>query len=127
MAAGGDAYLAHEIFEDSNAPETFADFADRAGRFGLDYLGEAAVVANNEADLAPQGADSIRALSGGDRLKRETYIDIFSGRSFREALLVHRGRAEAPISRRWGRCILSRRSISNWPWRETRRAPSAST
>jgi SAM-dependent methyltransferase len=94
MAAGGDAYLAHEIFEESNAPETFADFAGRAGRFGLDYLGEAAVVANNEADLAPEGADSIRRLSGGDRLKRETYIDIFSGRSFREALLVRSGRAE---------------------------------
>ena len=31
MAAGGDAYLAHEIFEESNAPETFADFAARAG------------------------------------------------------------------------------------------------
>lgn len=97
MAAGGDAYLAHEIFEDSNAPETFADFAGRAGRFGLDYLGEAVVVANNEADLAPQGAETIRRLAQGDRLKRETYIDIFSGRSFREALLVHRGRAE-PIA-----------------------------
>jgi hypothetical protein len=93
MAAGGDAYLAHEIFEDSNSPETFADFAGRAGRFGLDYLGEAVVVANNEADLAPEGAESIRRLAQGDRLKRETYIDIFSGRSFREALLVHRGRA----------------------------------
>jgi SAM-dependent methyltransferase len=95
MAAGGDAYLAHEIFEDSNAPETFADFAGRAGRFGLDYLGEAAAVANNEAELAPEGAQSIRALSEGDRLKRESYIDIFSGRSFREALLVHSGRADA--------------------------------
>jgi hypothetical protein len=96
MAAGGDAYLAHEIFEESNAPETFADFADRAGRFGLDYLGEAAIVANNEADLAPEAAQSIRRFSEGDRLKRESYIDIFSGRSFREALLVHRGRVEAP-------------------------------
>ena len=92
MAAGGDAYLAHEIFEDANAPETFADFTARAARFGLGYLGEAAAVANNEADLAPEGAETIRALSGGDRMKRETYIDIFSGRSFREALLVHRGR-----------------------------------
>ena len=92
MAAGGDAYLAHEIFEDANAPETFADFTARAARFDLGYLGEAVAVANNEADLAPDGAETIRALSGGDRLKRETYIDIFSGRSFREAVLVHRGR-----------------------------------
>jgi len=95
MAAGGDAYLAHEIFEESNAPATFADFVDVAGRFGLDYLGEAVVVANNEADFAPEGADAIRRLSDGDRLKRETYIDIFSGRTFREALLVRKGRADA--------------------------------
>ena len=96
MAAGGDAYLAHEIFEDANAPETFADFSMRAGRHGLAYLGESVAVANNEADLAPDGADTIRTLSGGDRLKHETYIDIFSGRTFREALLGHAGRAPAP-------------------------------
>ena len=96
MAAGGDAYLAHEIFEDANAPETFADFSMRAGRHGLAYLGESVAVANNEADLAPEGAETIRALSGGDRLKHETYIDIFSGRTFREALLGHAGRAPAP-------------------------------
>lgn len=92
MVGGGDAYLAHEIFEDANSPETFADFSDRAARFDLAYLSEAVVVANNEADLAPDGAETIRALSGDDRLKRETYIDIFSGRSFREALLIHAGR-----------------------------------
>ena len=99
MAAGGDAYLAHEIFEDANAPETFAGFADRAGRYGLAYLGESVAVANNADDLAPEGAETIRALSGGDPLKRETYIDIFSGRTFREALLVHAGRAPGPAQR----------------------------
>ncbi|MDE3177210.1 MAG: methyltransferase regulatory domain-containing protein [Pseudomonadota bacterium] len=104
MAAGGDAYLAHEIFEDSNAPETFVDFTARAGRHELEYLSEAVVVANNEDDLAPEGAGAIRALADGDRLKRETYIDIFSGRSFREALLVRAGRigpapAAAPLER----------------------------
>jgi SAM-dependent methyltransferase len=95
MAAGGDAYLAHEIFEDANAPETFAGFTDRASRCGLAYLGESVAVANNADDLAPEGAETIRALSSGDPLKREIYIDIFSGRTFREALLVHAGRADA--------------------------------
>ena len=95
MVAGGDAYLAHEIFEDSNAPETFADFIARAGGSDLEYLSEAVAVANNAADLAPDAAQTIEALAGGDRLKRETYIDIFSGRSFREALLVRAGRTGA--------------------------------
>ena len=95
LASGGDAYIAHELFEESNAPVAFADFAAHAARHGLDYLGEAVVVANSEADLAPDGASTIRRLSGGDRLKRESYIDIFSGRTFREALLVRAGRADA--------------------------------
>ena len=37
----------------------------------------------------------MRRLIAGDRLKRETYIDIFSGRSFREALVIHKERADA--------------------------------
>lgn len=94
MAAGGDSYLAHEIFEELNSPVAFADFAARAAQWDLDYLSEAVIVANNIDDLAPDGAQTIRALAGADRLKRETYIDIFSGRSFREALLVRKGRAE---------------------------------
>ena len=43
-------------------------------------------------EVAPDAVESIRLLSGDNRLKRETYIDIFSGRSFREALLVRGGR-----------------------------------
>lgn len=95
MAAGGDAYLAHEIFEESNAPETFSGFGDRLGRHGLAYLGECALAANNEEALVPKGARSIRDLARGDPLALEQYIDIFSGRAFREALLVHRARAGA--------------------------------
>jgi SAM-dependent methyltransferase len=92
MVKGGDVYLAHEVFEDSNAPETFADFTARLARFGLDYMSESVADANNETGIIPEGADSIRALARGDRLARETYIDIFSGRTFREALVVRGGR-----------------------------------
>jgi methyltransferase-like protein/protein-L-isoaspartate O-methyltransferase len=94
MAAGGDSYIAHEIFEDSNSPCTFTDFTSRARGHGLAYLSEASLAANNPASLAPLGAESIVALSGGDDNKREQYIDIFSGRSFREALLVHTSNAK---------------------------------
>ena len=93
LLGGGDAYLAHEIFEDSNAPLSFADFNDHAGRRGLDYLGETLVGASLPDERAPDGAEHIRRLSGGDRLKRETYIDIFSGRTFRKSLLIRAGRA----------------------------------
>lgn len=93
MAAGGDAYLAHEIFEDANAPCSFCDFCAALGRHNLAYLGESVVSANGEDSLVPAAAVSIRALAQGDDLAREQYIDIFSGRAFREALVTHARRA----------------------------------
>ncbi|MGD0563646.1 MAG: methyltransferase regulatory domain-containing protein [Roseiarcus sp.] len=93
MAAGGDAYLAHEIFEDANAPCSFSDFCAALGRHGLAYLGESVISANCEESLVPDGALSIRALARGGDLAREQYIDIFSGRAFREALVTHARRA----------------------------------
>ena len=95
MAAGGDAYIAHEIFEDDNAPLTFSDFCAALDRHGLAYLGECNVSANREDSIAAAGAASVRALSRGDDRAREQYIDIFSGRAFREALIVHLARAGA--------------------------------
>jgi len=93
MAAGDDAYLAHEIFEETNAPCTFRDFAARAGERGLAYLSETCLALNTVASLAADAAEAIVELAGDDILAREQYIDIFSGRSFRESLLVHAERA----------------------------------
>jgi trans-aconitate methyltransferase len=95
MASGGDAYIAHEIFEDENSPLTFTDFCAALDRHGLAYLGECNVSANSEESMAAAGAASIRRFSRGDDRAREQYIDIFSGRAFREALLVHAPRAAA--------------------------------
>ncbi len=64
-AADGDAYLAHEIFEDANAPCSFSDFCAALGRHGLAYLGESVISANCEESLVPDGALSIRALARG--------------------------------------------------------------
>jgi len=104
MAAGGDAYIAHEVFEDENSPLTFTDFCAALDRHGLAYLSECNVSANSEESMADAGAASIRRLSRGDDRAREQYIDIFSGRAFREALVVHGPRAsairkEVPIDR----------------------------
>ena len=95
MARGDDSYLAHEIFEEWNAPETFAAFSDRLARWDLAYLGECTVAANNPETIAAAAATTISALAGANRLARENYIDIFSGRSFRETLIVHGAKAEA--------------------------------
>ncbi|HEY1941304.1 MAG TPA: methyltransferase regulatory domain-containing protein [Roseiarcus sp.] len=95
MAAGGDAYLAHEIFEDANLPVTFSDFHAALDRHRLAYLSESLIAAGNEENLAPAAAASVRALARGEDRAREQYLDIFSGRSFREALIIHAARAGA--------------------------------
>jgi hypothetical protein len=88
MAAGDDAYFTHEIFEETNAPTTFRDFVGAASRHGLAYLAEARVRANCLASVAPGAAAMIEDSSGGDALAREQYVDIVSGRTFRESILV---------------------------------------
>jgi predicted O-methyltransferase YrrM len=93
LAAGGEAYLAHEIFEDENDPLTFSDFCAALDRHALAYVGECNVAANREDAMAPAGAASIRGLARGDDRVREQYLDIFSGRAFREALITHAVRA----------------------------------
>jgi 2-polyprenyl-3-methyl-5-hydroxy-6-metoxy-1,4-benzoquinol methylase/methyltransferase-like protein len=103
MAKGGDAYIAHELFEDWNEPCTFVDFAARLRRHAMTYLCEAAPAANMLESLAPEGAQTIQNLSRGDAGSREQYIDIFSGRSFREALIVHAGRSQIDPSPDEGR------------------------
>lgn len=95
MRAADDAYLAHEIFEESNAPCTFRDFTARAGGHGLAYLSETWLAANVAQTVASRAGDAIEELSGGDASAREQYIDIFSGRSFRQSLLVHAERASS--------------------------------
>ncbi|HXW20342.1 MAG TPA: class I SAM-dependent methyltransferase [Roseiarcus sp.] len=88
MTVGDDAYLTHEVFEDSSAPSSFRDFTARAQRFGLAYACESRVRANRPETVAPDAAAIIEEFSGGDGMAREQYIDIFSGRTFRESILI---------------------------------------
>ena len=95
--AGDDPYLTHEIFADFNAPEAFDRFSARLAAHGLGYVTEAAVCDDNEDGLSPGAGETIRGLAQGDALARQRYIDIFSGRAFREALIVHAGRLDGRV------------------------------
>ncbi len=94
---GDDSYLTHEIFADFNDPETFDTFNARLDAHGLGYLTESAVCGDVEQTLAPGAAAIIRTLAQGDSRARQRYIDIFGGRPFREALIVHVGRLDGRI------------------------------
>jgi methyltransferase-like protein/protein-L-isoaspartate O-methyltransferase len=84
-----DAYLAHELFEEDNSPCTFRQFAAAAMRHGLAYLGETDIRAMIPEAMVPEAAQVIRDLSGSEVLAAEQYIDMMSGRTFRQTLLVH--------------------------------------
>ena len=93
MVEQPDSYIAHEIFEDDNAPCTFRSFAAAAGMHGLAYLGETRVRENVPESGDEQRAALVRQLSGGELLATEQYIDVVTGRTFRESLLIRADRA----------------------------------
>jgi methyltransferase-like protein/trans-aconitate methyltransferase len=89
MRTRPDAYLAHELFEEHNSPCTFRQFADAASRHRLAYLGDVDVAAMIPEAMGAQAAQAIRDLCGSDVMAAEQYIDMMSGRTFRQTLLVH--------------------------------------
>ncbi len=95
MVRQTDAYLAHELFEDNNLPVTFTEFMQCAGRHGLGYLGEAQPAANIPESIGQQRGRLIRELGGGELHAAEQYMDIFTGRTFRQSVLIHAARAAA--------------------------------
>jgi trans-aconitate methyltransferase len=89
MSKLGNAYLAHELFEQDSAPCTFSDFAAAARRHGLGYLGETDPAANIPENSGLESGKVIRGLSGDDFYRTEQYFDIVTGRTFRHALVGH--------------------------------------
>ena len=93
MADRPDFYLAHEIFEEDNAPCTFRSFAETAALHGLAYLAETRLNANIPESGPPETAKAIRELAGDDQIAAEQYIDVIRGTTFRESLLIPAARA----------------------------------
>jgi SAM-dependent methyltransferase len=96
MARNSDAYLAHELFEENNAPCTFRDFMAAASHHGLAYLCEAQLMANIPENGGAVRGRWVRELAGNELHAAEQYTDIFTGRTFRQSLLIHAGRAAEP-------------------------------
>ena len=89
------AYVVGEFLAESNLPCHFTEFYARARQVGLAYLCDAEVATSLPEYIAPNSAENIRALSQGSSGAAQQYIDFFTGRPFRRALLVRDGRVEA--------------------------------
>jgi len=88
------AYVAHEYLEETNDPCLFSDFAGRAAAYGLGFLGESEVQSMIVDQHGKAAADEIRRRAGGDAIATEQLLDLISGRTFRQTLLVHGERTD---------------------------------
>ncbi len=93
-----DDYIAHEFLEETNAPSTVRDFTNGAARHGLAYLGECELSSMILDNYGAAVADQVRARSSNDLVETEQYLDLLSGRTFRQSLLVSQARM-AGVSR----------------------------
>ncbi len=89
MMESPDYYLTHEVFENDNQPSTYADFCAAAARNGLGYLAESRLRTNFPEFSDTEHAPLILHFAAQGVAPMEQYLDIVTGRTFREALLVH--------------------------------------
>ncbi len=87
LRAASDSYVFHEHLEEENHPVYFHQFAERATRKGLGYLGEARSLGLFDG-ISPEAKGAIEGWSA-DPLDREQYLDFLCNRTFRRSLLCH--------------------------------------
>lgn len=89
LGRADDSYLLHEHLEEINEPLYFHEFAERAARAGLQYLGEADFGAMSIDSFPPPVQGMLHSVSR-DTIELEQYMDFVRNRAFRQTLLVHR-------------------------------------
>lgn len=88
LATLPDDYVAHEFLEEMNQPSTVRDFAANAARNGLGFLAECDIASMILENYGTEVARQVRARSNNDLVESEQYLDLLSGRTFRQTLLV---------------------------------------
>jgi methyltransferase-like protein/trans-aconitate methyltransferase len=83
-----DWYLFHEHLEDVNEPIYFHDFADRAAKQGLQYLGESEFHTMLASNFPTAVQETLRKIAP-DIIRTEQLMDFLRNRPFRQTLLVH--------------------------------------
>lgn len=88
LATLPDDYIAHEFLEECNAPCLLTDFTGSAARHGLGYLGECELSGMIIDNYGSELAAGIRARGGNDLVASEQWLDLLTGRTFRQTLLI---------------------------------------
>lgn len=86
IAKADDHYLLHEHLEEHNAPLYFYQFAERATKQNLKYLGDTELYTMFPVGLNEAAQKQISATP--DQVRLEQYLDFVRNTSFRRSLLV---------------------------------------
>lgn len=81
----------HDDLCETYKPVYFHEFAGQARRHGLQFLAEAQFSSMHEGAFPPPVAAELRRLAGGDRIRKQQYLDFLRCRRFRRTLLCHEG------------------------------------
>ncbi len=90
-----DSYLLHDHLEAQNAPIYFHQFAERAARHGLQYLGEADFHTMLTSNFPKEVDETLRRIST-ELVRTEQYMDFLRNRTFRQTLLC---KQDVPLNR----------------------------
>jgi methyltransferase-like protein/ubiquinone/menaquinone biosynthesis C-methylase UbiE len=87
LRAEQDSYLLHEQLGVNNEPTYFYQFAERAARHGLQYLGEADFHTMLTSNFPKEVDETLKRISN-EIVRTEQYMDFLRNRTFRQTLLV---------------------------------------
>jgi methyltransferase-like protein/protein-L-isoaspartate O-methyltransferase len=85
-----DSYLLHDHLEEVNDPVYFYQFVERAGRHGMQYLGESDF-ATMLTNMYPKEVTETLQRIAKDIVRMEQYMDFLRNRTFRQTLLCRSG------------------------------------
>ncbi|MDR2697719.1 MAG: methyltransferase regulatory domain-containing protein [Holophagales bacterium] len=91
-------YLAHEYLEENNEPCLFRDFLAQVNKAELTYLGDVEPASMVRHIAHPSLREFFKRRPPQSMVETEQAIDIITGRSFRQSLLV-RGKTQSQINR----------------------------
>lgn len=83
-----DNYLRHDILEEDNTPFYLHEFVARAGKHGLQYIGEPGLSQMLATNFPDKVRDTLSRIGSGV-IAQEQYMDFLRNRFFRQTLLCH--------------------------------------
>ncbi len=88
LAQQPDYYLKHDHLEDDNHPFYFNEFMQKASRYNLQYLADAAIASMYLGNMTKTVADKLAEIK--DIVRTEQYMDYITNRRFRSTLLCNK-------------------------------------